>query len=268
MYHPTMRRSPARSRWLAVLVSVATVTAPASALAEDPLARDPLARPGSAGSHDPSATAAYTDAQGLMRSRDFSEAVARLDLAIEMEPKWSAPLELRAEAFGELAERYQPSEAYLSAQASDLERLVVLGPGPAAAGRQQQALVLRRKAKEAREVEQRRRKLVKPAILVITASGALIASGAFMLGFIPSTSADAYGQRRYITAGATMLALGVALAVPAITLGVLAGRQGKRDSALAEFNVRTDRRHTDSPDIAVAPQMVPGGGGMALRLRF
>jgi hypothetical protein len=89
-----------------------------------------------------------------------------------------------------------------------------------------------------------------------------------MLGFIPSTSIDAYRQRHYVYAGATMLAVGVALAVPAITLGVLAGRQGKRDSALAEFNVRTDRRQADSPEIAVAPQTLPGGGGMALRLRF
>ncbi|HEY0135340.1 MAG TPA: hypothetical protein VGB85_14750 [Nannocystis sp.] len=255
-----MRRSPARSRWLAVLVSVAIVAPPASALAQTP-----AIRPAPAGAYDPSATAAYTEAQGLVRGRDYSEAVARLDLAIDLEPSWPAPVELRAEAFGALAERYAPSEAYLSAQASDLERLVALEPGPEAAGRQQQAAVLRRQAKEAREVEQKRRKLVKPAMLVITASGALIASGAFMLGFIPATSSDAYGQRRYITAGATMLALGVALAVPAITLGVLAGRQGKRDSALSDFNVRTDRPQAD---LAVAPQTLPGGGGMALRLRF
>ena len=100
---------------------------------------------------------------------------------------------------------------------------------------------------------------------MITASAAMTISGGLMLGFIPSTSIDALNQRRYVYAGATMLAVGVALAVPAITLGVLSGRQGKRDSALADFNVRTDRPQAD---IAVAPQMVPGGGGMALRLRF
>lgn len=253
-----MRRSPAR---LAVLVAV-TLASPMSALAA---AQGPVVGPAPAGPHDPSAAAAYTEAQGLIRSRDFSEAVARLDLAIELEPSWAAPVKLRAEAFGALAERYEPSEAFLSAQAKDLGRLLVIEPGVETAARQQQVAVLRVQARDAREREQKRRKLTRPSILVITASAAMIASGGFMLGFIPATSIDALSQRRYVYSGAAMLGLGVALAVPAITLGVLAGRQGKRDSALAEFNVRTDRPQAD---IALAPQFVPGGGGMGLRLRF
>lgn len=255
-----MRRSTARSRWLAALVSSPVLAAPLSVPAQQPEIR---VAPASA--RDPSAEAALRDAQGLLRGGDPDEAVARLDLAIELEPGWSEPLKLRAEAFGKLAERYRPGAAFLSAQAADLERLMVLEPGVETSARRQQIAVLRKQAAGAREVEQRRRDLTKPALLVITASACLTISGGLMLGFIPSTSVDALNQRRYIYAGATMLAVGVALAVPAITLGVLSGRQSKRDSALADFNVRTDRPQAD---IAVAPQMVPGGGGMALRLRF
>ncbi len=269
-----MRRSPARSHRLAaparscglaalVAVAVASPMRSGAAAAQSPVVGPAPASPD--GPHDPSAAAAYTEAQGLMRSRDYSAAVARLDLAVELEPSWPAPVKLRAEAFGALAERYKPSEAFLTAQATDLERLLTIEPGVETAARQQQVAVLRVQAKDARTREQKRRKLVHPAILVITASASMIASGAFMLGFIPSTSIDALSQRRYVYSGAAMLGLGVALAVPAITLGVLAGRQGKRDSALAEFNVRTDRPQAD---IALTPQYVPGGGGMGLRLRF
>ncbi len=272
---PGMRRRS--SRLLAALVALSLGGSPVVASAQAPVTgtstdgalsgRGITTTSASAptGSHDPSAQAAYADAQGLLRDGDLGEAVARLDLAVELAPQWSAPLKLRAEVLGKLAERYRPSEAYLSAQAADVERLLVIEPGVDTAERRHEVAVLRTQARDARVVEQKRRKLVKPAILVITASAALIASGGFMLGFIPSTSVDALYQRRYIYTGATMLALGVAMAVPAITLGVLAGRQGRRDSALAEFNVRTDRPQAD---IAVTPQFVPGGGGMGLRLRF
>lgn len=252
-----MLRCSARSRGLAVLVALALM--PTAARAQTTTGQ-PGARP-----RDPSAEAAYVEAQGLMRNGDPGEAVVRLDLAIDLEPRWSAPLQLRAEAFGKLAERYRPSSTFLSAQASDLERLLVLEPGVDTAARQDRIAVLRLQARDAREVEQRRRDLTKPAILVITASAALMVSSGFMLGFIPSTTSDAYAQRRYVYSGVAMLGVGVALAVPAITLGVLAGRQGKRDSALADFNVRTDSRHAS---LGLAPQPIEGGGGMALRLRF
>lgn len=245
-------------------MSAAVVAAPLPALAAAPIS-GPAQETTATGRIDPSAQAAYSEAQGLLQSGDASEAVARLDLAIEMEPNWAAPVRLRAQAFGELAERYRPSSTFLLARSADLERLLVLEPGVETAARRHEIAALLVQAREAREVEQRRRNLTKPAILVITASAALTVSGALMLSFYPSTKIDALNQRRYVYTGATMLALGVALAVPAITLGVLAGRQGKRDSALAEFNARTDRPQAD---IALAPQFVPGGGGMGLRLRF
>jgi len=254
-----MLRCCARSRGLAALVALALALTPIAARAQA-VGGQPGARP-----RDPSAEAAYVEAQGLMRNGDPGEAVVRLDLAIDLEPRWSAPLQLRAEAFGKLAERYRPSSTFLSAQASDLERLLVLEPGVDNSARQQQIAVLRLQARDARELEQRRRDLTRPAILVITASAAMLVSGGLMLGFIPSTTTDAYAQRRYVYSGAAMLGVGVALAVPAITLGVLAGRQGKRDSALADFNVRTDSRHAS---LGLAPQPIEGGGGMALRLRF
>lgn len=247
-------------RRLAVLVSVVLAVAPLSAAAT------PAAATTAAVARiDPSAQAAYNDGQSLLRGGDASEAVARFDLAIALEPNWAAPLRLRAEAFGALARRYHPSATFLAAQAADLERLLVLEPGVETAAREQQIAALHRQSRAARDTEQRRRNLAKPAMLVITASVALMVSGGLMLGFIPSTTSDAYAQRRYVYSGATMLAVGVALAAPAITLGVLAGRQGKRDSALADFNVRTDSRHAH---LGVAPQLVHGGGGVALHLRF
>jgi hypothetical protein len=150
----------ARSRWLAVLVSVAIVAPPASALAQAP-----AIRAGARGGVRPVGDrgvrrGAGADAQPRLQRGGTLASIWRSSSS----RSWVAPVELRAEAFRALAERYAPSEAYLSAQASDLERLVALEPGPAAAGRQQQAAVLRRQAKDAREVEQRRRKLVKPAM--------------------------------------------------------------------------------------------------------
>ena len=56
---------------------------------------------------------------------------------------------------------------------------------------------------------------------------------------------------------------GVALLVPAITLGVLAGRQNRRDAAVAELDV-----HRRRPTLALTPQPLRGGGGVGLRLRF
>lgn len=249
-------------RWSAgftrIIVAAAIVATPISALAQAPTQA-------ASTRFDPSAEAAYTAALELMRQGEPSEAIERLDLAIELEPHWAAPVRVRAEAFAKLADRYRPSEAFLAAQATDIERLLVLEPGVDTAARQQQVASLRVESSKARTLEQKRRNLTKPAMILVTLSAVTVISGALLVSFKPSTTMDAYRQDQYVYSGVTMLAVGVALAVPAITLAVLTGRQGRRDSKVAEFNARTDRPHTN---LALAPQPLIGGGGMALRLRF
>jgi hypothetical protein len=252
---PCMRWSAGFAR---VVVAAGIVTTPIPALAQA-AASAPVTR------FDPSAEAAYTAALELMRQGEHSEAIERLDLAIELEPRWAAPVRVRAEAFGKLADRYRPSEMFLAAQATDIERLLVLEPGVDTAARQQQVASLRVASSEARTIEQKRRNLARPAMILVTLSAVTVISGALLVSFIPSTTMDAYRQHPYVYSGAAMMAVGAALAVPAITLAVMAGRQGRRDSKVAEFNVRTDRPHTN---LALAPQPMLGGGGMALRLRF
>lgn len=253
-----------RSAGLAnLLVAVTLVATPTGALAQAPAASGPAAA--TAPRFDPSAEAAYTAALELMRQGEHSEAIERLDLAIELEPHWAAPVRVRAEAFARLADRYRPSEAFLAAQAKDIERLLVLEPGVDTAARQQQVASLRTESSRARTLEQKRRNLIKPAMLMITLSAATVISGALLVSFIPSTTPDAYRQDQIVYSGAAMLAVGAALAVPAITLAVMAGRQGRRDSKVTEFNTRTNRPHTN---LALAPQPMISGGGMALRLRF
>lgn len=214
----------------------------------------------------PAAETAYREGQGLLQSAKYSEAVARLDLAIALEPNWGAPVRLRAEAFAALAELHAPSEAFLTAQAADVERLLVLEPGVDTAARQQTLFVLRQAATVAAKKETRRRKLHKPAIIFIALNISMLVSGALMTSFYPSQkSLDAFNHKRYVYTGAVMLGIGAAMIPGSIALGVLAGRQTKRDSAVADFNVETGRR---GPVLAVAPQYVPGGGGMGLRLQF
>lgn len=254
------------ARFTGLLAAVALVTAPVQGFAQAPVpgpaaaaATAPAAR------FDPSAEAAYHAALALMRQGEHSEAIERLDLAIELEPNWAAPVRARAEAFAELADRYRPSEMFLAAQATDIERLLVLEPGVDTAARQQQVASLRIESGKARTLEQKRRNLTKPAMIMITLSAATVISGALLVAFKPSTTMDDYRQDQYVYSGAAMMAIGAAMLVPAITLGVMAGRQSRRDSMVTEFNTRTDRPHTN---LALAPQPLHGGGGVALRLRF
>lgn len=251
-----MRRSAGFTR---MVVAAVIVTAPVPALAQAPV------RAGAATRVAPSAEAAYKAALELMRQGEHSDAVDRLDLAIDLEPNWAAPVRARAEAFAELADRYKPSEAFLAAQAADIERLLALEPGVDTAARQQQVAALRLASSEARTLEQKRRNLTKPAMILITLTAATVISGALLVAFKPSTTMDAYRQDQYVYSGAAMMAVGAAMLVPAMTLGVMVGRQSRRDSMVTEFNTRTDRPHTN---LALAPQPLLGGGGMALRLRF
>lgn len=66
------------------------------------------------------AETAYREGQALLQSAKYTEAVMKLDQAIELAPR-SAPVQLRALAFGALAEMHAPSEAFLNAQAADVE---------------------------------------------------------------------------------------------------------------------------------------------------
>lgn len=216
-------------------------------------------------SADPAATA-YREGQALLLQHKYTEAVMKFDAALEHSPRWSEPVKLRAEAFGALAQRYAPNEAFLNAQAADIELLLTLEPGVEAAARQQKLLELRTAAIDARKKETRRRRLNKPAIIFIAANITMLISGALMESFyVSEPSLDSYGQKRYVYTGAVMLGLGAAMIPVSVTLGVLAGRQTRRDSAVADFHVDTGRR---VPAIGLAPTYVPGGGGLGFNLRF
>lgn len=230
----------------------------------------PVSSATGATSVSPPAEAAHREGEALLRQAKYSEAVARLDHAISLAPSWSAPVRLRAEAFGALAERYAPSEAFFNAQAADIQLLLRLEPGVDVAVRQQKLLELHRAAAAAKQREAKHRKLAKPAVIYIALNISMLVSGAFMTAFhaayaAPDGSLDAYGQKRYVYTGAVMLGIGGAMIPGSIALGVLAGRQHRRDSAVADLNVETGRR---GPELGVAPQVLPGGGGLGLRLRF
>lgn len=215
---------------------------------------------------DPTAETAYREGQSLMQQGKFTDAVIKFDDAIRSEPNWAAPVKLRADAFGALAERYAPSEAFLVAQAEDLERLTQLEPGVDAAARLQKLLELRRAAADAKKKESRRRKLGKPAVIYIALNISMLISGALMTSFLPSTaSIDSFRAKRYVYTGAVMLGIGGAMIPGSIALGVLAGRQSKRDSAVADFYVESGRTR---PVVRLAPQFLPGGGGLGLNMRF
>lgn len=214
----------------------------------------------------PAAETALREGQALMQSAKYVDAVVKLDLAIELEPSWSAPVRLRAEAFGALAERYAPSEAFLTSQAEDIERLLALEPGVEVATRHEKLLELRREAADANRKETRRRNMNKPMIIYIVANASMLISGALMTSFYAAgLTLDATGQKNYVYTGAAMLGVGAAMLPGSIALGVLAGRQVKRDSAVEELNAETGRK---GPRIGVAPQFTPGGAGMGLSLRF
>lgn len=209
---------------------------------------------------------AYAEAQALLAAGERAEAIEQLDMATELDPSWSAPVKLRAETFGALALRYAPSEAFLAAQAVDLRRLMALEPNVEAVARTQQLIALKQDSEEARRKEARRRKMVKPALIVGSASVALIVGGVFMAaGMAPSTDSDALHQRNLIRGGIVMASVGVALAPVAITLAVLAGKQARRDQATRELNAYTGR---PQPTLSLGPKVLRGGGGVGLDLRF
>jgi hypothetical protein len=209
---------------------------------------------------------AFQEAKALLGRGKQLEAIEQLDLAIELDPTWSPPVKLRADMFGELARRHRPSEAFLSAQAADVQRLLTLEPNVEVVARSQQLVALRAGSQDAQRKEARRRKMTKPALIVGSFSAALIIGGVFLsTGTYPSTDIDALGQRSYVYGGIAMAMVGVALAPAAISLGVLAGKQNRRDHAARELNAYTGR---PQPTLALTPRMFRGGAGMGVQLQF
>jgi hypothetical protein len=209
---------------------------------------------------------AYHAAQRLLAEGKHDQAIEQLDMATDLDPAWSAPVALRADTFGALALRYEPSEMLLSAQAADLQRLLALEPNVEVVQRSQQLIALRKRSEVAQQKEARRRKMVKPALIVGSLSLALIIGGTFLAaGVYPSTEPDALRQRSMVYGGISMLSVGVAMAPAAISLGVLAGKQARRDQATRELNATTGRAQ---PILGMSPRLYPGGGGMGLSLRF
>jgi hypothetical protein len=252
-----MRLRPG-TRCLALSLTV-LLAVPTSASASEPVAANQQGRA-------PAATEAFARAQTLVKQGEHAEAVDQLDLATEIEPTWAEPVRLRAEVFGTLADRYHPSETFSSARAADLQRLLALEPGVDTAARQREIAQLREQTDRARKVEARRRKLMTPALIGMTASVALVISGAMLYSMKPDDflRPTAYRYQNRDAAGLGMLIAGAIVLPPAIALCVLAGKQARRDSAAREFQVETRARAT----VGLTPQYVPNGGGMGLRLRF
>lgn len=238
---------------------VAPVTATA-APAASPAAPTTASRP-------PAAEAAYSAAVELVRQKEYDQAVQKLDIAAELAPQWSTPVRLRAEVFARLAERYRPSETFMLARAADLQRLVALEPGIDTQARLDEIAALRQQSAAAAKLEQRRRKLSTPALIFGTATVSLVIAGAMLYGMKPNDflKPTALHYQRRDAIGLGLMIAGLALVPPAIVLGVIAGRQARRDSAARDFSVETGRPRAT---IGMNPQFVPGGGGVGLSMRF
>ncbi len=255
---PAMRMRPG-TRCLALSLGL-SLAAPTTAFAAEPTTAGPQRRA-------PAAVEAYARAQALVKQDELSEAIDQLDLASELEPAWSEPVKLRVEVFGTLADRHHPSEIFTSARAADLQRLIVLEPGVDTAARQQELASLRRQTEHAHKVEARRRKLMTPALIGMTASVALVISGAMLYSMKPNDflKPTAYRHENRDGAGLGMLIAGAIVLPPAIVLCVLAGKQARRDSAARDFKVET---RGPRATVGLTPQYVHSGGGVGLKLRF
>lgn len=253
-----MRARPG-TRCLALSLTLSLV-APATATAAPVGPPNPATRP-------PAAEAAYSAAVVLVGQKEYDRAVQKLDIAAELAPEWSTPVRLRAEVFARLAERYRPSETFMLARAADLQRLVALEPGVDTEARLNEIAALRQQSAAAAKLEQRRRKLSTPALIFGTATVSLVIAGAMLYGMKPTEflKPTALHYQRRDAIGLGIMIAGLALVPPAIVLGVIAGRQARRDSAARDFSVETGRPRAT---IGMSPQFVPGGGGMGLSMRF
>jgi hypothetical protein len=176
-------------------------------------------------------------------------------------------VQLRAEAFAALAERYEPSAAFTSAHAAEIERLLALEPGVDVEARQAQVAALRQQALEAHEIEERRRRLNVPAFMLAIAATGLFVSGAMLYGMKPREFLQPMApyQERRDRAGIVLMTAGGVLLPSAIALVVLSARQKQRDAAVRDLEIETGRPRAR---LRIGPQFVRGGGGAGLTLRF
>lgn len=218
-------------------------------------------------SRNATAVAAVARAHELRAEGDLAEAVAQLDVASRLEPSWAEPARMRAEIFATLAERHHPSEAFNTARANELEQLSKMEPGAETDALRQEVARLRSDAKAAQTIEQRRRKLVTPAIILGSIALATLIGGILLRSMKPRPFLEptAYRQYRRDRASLALLSMGGLLVIPSVVIGVLAGRQARNDRVTLAFEAETGRRHSI---ISFAPQFLRGGGGAGVHIRF
>lgn len=253
--HPVV---PSPSRHASPFVHQADPAAPTTPQAAPDPAAPPDLDPTRIQARHQRAEQALIAAQTHIAAGQLESAVEQLDLAAELDPSWSAPVRLRADTFGQLATRYHPSETFLAAQAADLQRLLALEPNVDVAARARQLTAIQTSVKDARTSETRRRRMTAPAILAGTFGASLLLVGAVLIGStLPPADSELPGRYRYVNTGIAFVAIGTALTPVAITLGVLAARQSRRDDAARELSAHTGR---PPPTLSLAPT--------GLRLQF
>ena len=104
-----------------------------------------------------------------------------------------------------------------------------------------------------------RRDLAPAAIIVGTIAGGTLLAGVLLYSMTPRPFLEptAYRQHRRDNAGIALMAIGGALVIPAITLGVLAHRQA-----------RAERADRTKAVLSLSPHFARGGGGAGLRVQF
>jgi hypothetical protein len=104
-----------------------------------------------------------------------------------------------------------------------------------------------------------RRNLTPAAIIVGTFAGGTLLAGVLLYSMTPRPflQPNAYRQYRRDRAGIALMAIGGALVIPTVVLGVLAHRQEREERAARNAAV-----------LSLAPQLGTRGGGAALQLEF
>lgn len=237
-----MLRSKRRSGWARLLGAVlvpCVALAPVSARSEPPPA---LPAPELGAANPPSPL--LGEAQRQILSGDDEAAMRTLTEVIIADPEAAEAYRLRAEVSGRLAAKYSPGSVFRLKQADDLEHVLALRPSPAHDG--EVALQLQQAhadAVEAAKQEERRRRLMPAAMsLGIFGGGATLASTTLLVLANTNVGNPHTVQVMNMYSG-TFLGIGVALLATAITFGVVARRQYRRDQkALDLFEPRYAKR--------------------------